>query len=193
MVERKIFKRCSKLIENFVNKWNIMRLNVKIGEKCLFQGIIGIEGTCRVLFHDNVRINSGKQYNIIGGDTRTVFRTVGTGKIDIGCNSGISNSTFVAASSITIGENVLIGGSCKFYDTDFHPIDVNDRLNDNKDEIKTAPIEIQDNVFIGAHCIVLKGVTIGQGSVIGAGSVVTKSVPERELWAGNPAHFIRKI
>lgn len=99
----------------------------------------------------------------------------------------------MAANSITIRENVLIGGSCKFYDTDFHPIDMNDRLNDNKDEIKTAPIEIQDNVFIGAHCIVLKGVTIGQGSVIGAGSVVTKSVPEREVWAGNPAHFIRKI
>lgn len=193
MLGRKIFRKILAAFEFAINNISFARTGILVGTGCVFNGIIGIEGTYKVRIADNVRINSGKRFNVIGGDTRTVFRTVGTGEIDIGCNSGISNSTFVAANSITIRENVLIGGSCKFYDTDFHPIDVNDRLNDNKDEIKTAPIEIQDNVFIGAHCIVLKGVTIGQGSVIGAGSVVTKSVPEREVWAGNPAHFIRKI
>lgn len=193
MIEKKIFRKCKSILEYMINKCILSRCRITVGKGCLLNGILSVEGTCKIRISDNVHINSGKQYNIIGGDTRTILRTVGEGRIDIGCKSGISNSTFVASNSITVGENVLIGGSCKFYDTDFHPIDVNDRLNDNKTEIKTSPIEIQDNVFIGAHCIVLKGVTIGRGSVIGAGSVVTKSVPERELWAGNPAHFIRKI
>lgn len=52
---------------------------------------------------------------------------------------------------------------------------------------------IEDNVFIGARCIILKGVTIGENSIVGAGSVVTKSIPANEIWAGNPAKFIRKI
>lgn len=51
---------------------------------------------------------------------------------------------------------------------------------------------INDNVFIGARCIILKGVTIGSKSIIGAGSVVTKNIPEGEIWAGNPAKFIKK-
>ena len=58
---------------------------------------------------------------------------------------------------------------------------------------KCAPVVIEDNVFIGARCIILKGVTIGENSVVGAGSVVTKSIPANEIWAGNPAKFIRKI
>lgn len=58
---------------------------------------------------------------------------------------------------------------------------------------KTKPVIIKDGAFIGTDCIILKGVTIGEKSVIGAGSVVTKSVPDGEIWAGNPAKFIRKV
>ena len=57
----------------------------------------------------------------------------------------------------------------------------------------SKPIIINKGVFIGAHSIILKGVTIGNSSVVGAGSVVTKSIPEKEIWAGNPAKFIKKI
>ena len=56
-----------------------------------------------------------------------------------------------------------------------------------------APVIIEDTVFIGAKCIILKGVTIGQNSIVGAGSVVTKSIPADEIWGGNPAKFIRKL
>ena len=52
---------------------------------------------------------------------------------------------------------------------------------------------IEDNVFIGAHSTILKGVTIGQNSIIGACSVVTKNIPPNEIWAGNPAKFIKKL
>lgn len=156
-------------------------------------GGVSFEGTCNVSIGSRVRINSGKRYNVIGGDTRTVFRTVGDGKITIGEASGISNSAFVSACNIEIGKNVLVGGNCKFYDTDFHPIDMEQRIANNNDAVKCGPIKIEDGVFIGSSCIILKGVTIGTGSVIGAGSIVTKSVPAGELWAGNPAHFIKKL
>ncbi|WP_212635306.1 acyltransferase [Pseudozobellia thermophila] len=52
---------------------------------------------------------------------------------------------------------------------------------------------IKDRAFIGAYSIILKGVTIGENAIVGAGSVVTKSVPDNQIWAGNPAKFIRSI
>jgi acetyltransferase-like isoleucine patch superfamily enzyme len=59
--------------------------------------------------------------------------------------------------------------------------------------IPTKPVTIEDGAFIGGDVIILKGVVIGENSVIGAGSVVAKSVPPGEIWAGNPAKFIRKL
>lgn len=56
-----------------------------------------------------------------------------------------------------------------------------------------APVVIGNDVFIGVKCIILKGVTIGDGAIIGAGSVVTKSIPANQIWAGNPAKYIREI
>ena len=55
------------------------------------------------------------------------------------------------------------------------------------------PVIIENSVFIGAQSIILKGVTIGKNSIIGAGSVVTKNVPANQIWAGNPARFIKNI
>lgn len=57
----------------------------------------------------------------------------------------------------------------------------------------TKPVTIKENAFIGAHSTILKGVTIGKNSIIGACSVVTKNVPDNEIWAGNPAKFVKKI
>ena len=59
--------------------------------------------------------------------------------------------------------------------------------------IGTKPVLIRQGAFIGAHSIILKGVTIGRHSVIGAGSVVTHDVPDNEIWAGNPAVFVKRI
>lgn len=59
--------------------------------------------------------------------------------------------------------------------------------------INVKPIIISENVFIGARCIILKGVSIGAGAIIGAGSVVTKSVPPYSVWAGNPARLIKYL
>ena len=93
---------------------------------------------------------------------------------------------------IYIGKRVLIGGWTNIYDTDFHPIHYLDR-KENPNDGKTDPILIDDDVFIGAHTIILKGTKIGKGSVIGAGSVVAKDIPPNQIWAGNPVRFIRNL
>ena len=80
----------------------------------------------------------------------------------------------------------------KIWDTDFHSLDYEDRINEDR-YIKSKPIRVCEGAFIGACSIILKGVTIGRHSIIGAGSVVTKDVPDGEIWAGNPAQFIRRI
>jgi acetyltransferase-like isoleucine patch superfamily enzyme len=115
-------------------------------------------------------------------------------RIVIGTNTGISGSTICAADSIRIGSDCLIGSGVMIVDNDFHAIDPrNRRSNCNHADIASAPIIIGNNVFIGAQSIILKGVSIGDNSVIGAGSVVRASIPENTIATGNPAVSIRSI
>lgn len=137
------------------------------------------------------KINSGKNVNPIGGDTRTFLFAKENGKIIIGKQVGISNSTLIASTKIIIEDNVMIGGDCRIYDTDFHSIKYSERM-ENKGT-KSAPILIKKGAFIGTSSIILKGVTIGEKSVIAAGSVVTSNIPDNELWGGVPARFIKKV
>jgi acetyltransferase-like isoleucine patch superfamily enzyme len=140
-------------------------------------------------------MNNGLKGNPIGRPQPCLFFVDKEAELIIGKNVGISSTALVAHKSITIGDNVMIGGGVCIYDTDFHSINPSIRSNpllDRKFENK-KPIKICDNVFIGAHSTILKGVTIGENSVIGACSVVTKSIPPNEIWAGNPARFINKL
>ena len=95
---------------------------------------------------------------------------------------------------LVLEDDVMIGGSCCIYDSDFHSLkSVNRSLTKQDNDIHHKPVIIKRGAFIGAHSIILKGVTIGENSVIGAGSVVTKSVPSNEIWAGNPAKYLKTI
>ena len=116
-------------------------------------------------------------------------------ELTIGDNVGISSSFIIATDRVTIEDNVKIGGSCHIMDTDFHSMDPEARKNPDTDRkgTKTTPVTIRENAFIGASCIILKGTVIGRNSIIGAGSVVTGNVPDNQLWAGNPARFIRQL
>ena len=106
---------------------------------------------------------------------------------------GISGSTLNASTSITIGNNVLIGSGCLITDTDSHPLNWQERKEQQNDKTACAPIVIEDDVFIGARSIVLKGVTIGKGAVIGAGSVVSRDVPDFSVVCGNPAKVVKTL
>ena len=114
----------------------------------------------------------------------------------------MSSPCLWAKERITIGNYVNIGGDCIIMDSDAHNLDwrIRDSLKmvapkvslDNQ-TAKCAPIVIEDHVLIGARSIILKGVTIGHGAVIGAGSVVVKDVPANCIAAGNPCRVIKEL
>lgn len=142
----------------------------------------------------NFSMNNGKEGNPIGCSEPCSFFVDRNAKLCIGNNVGMSQTAIVASVSVTIKDNVKIGGGTRIYDTDFHSLNADVRNSDkDRTERGKKPVIIGNNVFIGAFCIILKGVTIGDNSIIGAGSVVTKSVPTNQIWAGNPAKFIRNI
>jgi acetyltransferase-like isoleucine patch superfamily enzyme len=113
-------------------------------------------------------------------------------EILIGQNFGMTGGTLCAEERIEIGDRVLIGANSIVVDTDFHPLDVNQRQR-TPTLSEPAPVHIGDDVFVGMQSLILKGVRIGKGSVIGAGSVVTKDVPPGVVAAGNPARVLKKL
>ena len=116
------------------------------------------------------------------------------GILKIGNNFQITGVTICSYDHITIGNNVKIGGGSQVFDTNFHSLEQKLRSSsEDTNNAKTAPVIIGDDVFIGANCIITKGVSIGKNSIIGAGSVVVKDIPANEVWGGNPARCLRKI
>lgn len=113
-------------------------------------------------------------------------------ELTIGNDFGMSGGCIVVAEKVTIGNNVIIGANSTVIDTDFHPIAFEQRALDPQGG-KSKPVVIEDEVFIGMHSLILKGVTIGRGSVVGAGSVVTSNVPAGVIVAGNPARVIKTL
>ena len=126
------------------------------------------------------------------GGGKTYLVTGKNGCIVIGNQTGMSNCVIFSSERIEIGEEVTIGAGTKIYDTDFHSTNPDHRIHGNKD-VHSAPVEIGDRAFIGGGVTILKGVHVGKASVIGAGSVVSHDIPDGEIWAGNPAKFIRKL
>ena len=112
--------------------------------------------------------------------------------ISIGDNVSINNN-FVLVSEgdgIEIGENTIMGTNVEITDTNSHDLDPLNRILGIP---KTSKVKIGRNVFIGGNVKILKGVVIGDNTVIGNGSIVTKSLPENVIAAGNPAKVIRLI
>lgn len=154
---------------------------------------IHVSLNAKCLIGDNFSMNNGVRYSDSGINGKCRIEVRDSAILSIGNNVGMSDVTISCHEQITIGNNILLGVGSQIRDTDNHSLNPQDWLNgmDWKNK-KTSPIVIKDNVFIGAYCFVLKGVTIGENCVLGAGSVLTKSMPANEIWAGNPAKFIRK-
>lgn len=181
--------------DRLINRFTFIRFRPEYAAYPVLNGRLKLyRGKGAVIrFGRNVRINSGTRFNPIGGDTVTILYAQPGAVISIGDNCGISNSALIARTSITLEDDVMIGGGCKIYDNDFHSIHYEERMSSPDPGIKTKPLLIRQGAFIGAHSIILKGVTIGRRSVIGAGSVVTRDVPDNEIWAGNPAVFVKRL
>lgn len=125
---------------------------------------------------DNFYLSSGNGVNPIASNLQADVYVESGAALTIGNNVGMSSTRLWIHESAKIGNNVKIGGCVLITDTGAHPMDYVVRRSSNEGT-KSAPVVIEDDVWVGAHCIILKGVTIGARSIIGAGSVVTKSIP----------------
>ncbi|MGI8654661.1 MAG: acyltransferase [Pyrinomonadaceae bacterium] len=144
-------------------------------------------------------LDIGAQSNIEGA---LIFEKSGA-QINVGARTHIGGGTLIdAACRIEIGNDVLVGFDALLMDHDSHSLRFAIRRNDvrgiiegTKDwtDVRMAPIVIHDKAWIGARAIILRGVTIGEGSIVAAGSVVTKSIPAWSIAAGNPARIVRAM
>lgn len=146
----------------------------------------------RITIGDYFYLSSGNGVNPIASNLQADVYVEPGATLTIGNNVGMSSTRLWIHESARIGNNVKIGGCVLITDTDAHPMDYMARRSSNEGT-KSAPVVIEDDVWIGAHCIILKGVTIGARSVIGAGSVVTKSIPADCVAAGNPCRVIKSL
>ncbi len=130
--------------------------------------------------------------------TWTEFNIEPTGTITVGDDCVLVGAVFMCAERITVGARVVISYHVTIADSDFHPIDPTDRRLDaianalggdrsKRPPYESRPVVIEDDAWIGIGAIVLKGVRVGRGARVGAGSVVTRDVPPGTAVAGNPA------
>ncbi len=187
--------KASTVFYTALTKWKLNALGCPVGNNFKIDGKLWVwvqrKGAIRL--GNDVRINSRFGSNLVGLTNPVVFQCLATGNITIGHNSGLSSAVLSSLSSIAIGDNVKIGGNVRIFDHDYHSLDFNFRRgSEDKCHVKTRPIMIGDDVFVGTNSIVLKGVTVGDRAIIGAGSVVSCNVPADEIWAGNPARFVKK-
>ena len=143
---------------------------------------------------ENVKIHA--YVNLYGcsiGDNSKIGAFVEIQKgANVGKNCKISSHTFICE-GVTIQDNVFVGHNVTFIN-DKYPKSINPEGGLQTDEDwAVVPITIEEGVSIGSSATIMCGVTIGTWSIVGAGSVVTTDVPAGEIWAGNPAKFIKKV
>lgn len=161
---------------------------INIGRKCKFRGktIFRNLPFSHIKIGDKCTFLSNHRSNLIGIYTPCIISTIQQkATVEIGNNCGFSGTVIGCASYIKLGDNVRCGANTLITDSDWHIDDY--RTGPNKDVI------IEDNVWLGYGVKVLKGVHIGQNSLIGANSVVTKDIPANVIAAGNPCKVIKII
>ena len=147
----------------------------------------------RIVIGKGVTLISNSRYNVAGINHPVILATVAEGAIiELRDGCGMSGGAVVAAKRVTIGRHSGVGANSSVYDTDFHHIDAGARRSQSRvSQAASAPVDIGDDVWLCAGVTVLKGVTIGDRAVVGAGAVVVKDVEADTIVAGNPARVIR--
>lgn len=139
---------------------------------------------------DRVELRSWRDANPLGLATPVMLWTLAAeATITIGDDAGLSGAVLVAARGVSLGPACLVGAGVLIIDTDFHPLEPAQRRY-RRQHIRSRPVRVGANVFIGARAILLKGTTIGPDSVVAAGSVVSGAFPAGALIGGNPARLL---
>lgn len=182
-------------IVQYIGRVYLTAAGVRFGNGLRLYGLPSayLHWNSRVTLGDQVTFRSRSKGNAIGVNHEVILRTQSEGAIiQIGNRVGMSGGAICAKKRVVIGDDVLIGSNVVIADNDFHPVDPLARRNGEIDNV-AKDITIENNVWIGADVYVCKGVTIGENSVIGAKSVVTKSIPPNCVAAGIPAQVVKSF
>lgn len=176
-----------------INRMTLKAHGVVFGRNLQIPGKVSwLLGGARISIGDNFYFSSGDAVNPMTSNLQGAVYVEPGAELSIGNNVGMSSTRIWVHDSVAIGDNVKIGACVLVTDTDAHPMDYMARRTSNEGT-KSAPIVIEDDVWVGAHSIILKGVTIDARNIIGAGSVVTKNIPPDCVAGGNPCKVIKKI
>ena len=173
-------------------------LGVPVGSGVTAHGPVGLmrwPGSHITIGAGTSLISSWRRATAAALATPVRLRTFGPGaRIDIGPGAQLSGTSIAARSTtISIGRQVLIAPNCIIVDSDFHAHWPPEARATEPGMEGDRPVTIGDYAWIGLNCIILKGVAIGEGAIIGAGSVVTKDVPPHSLAVGSPARIVRSL
>ena len=159
-----------------------------VGSQLWMEELPYLTGSGRIVVGNRVRL-SGKSSIAFGRPQKA------TPEFMIGDDSFIGHAcAFSISSSIRIGRHCLLAGGVQVFDMDGHPLDAESRrAGEPTPPEGTAPVVIEDDVWIGTQAIILKGVTIGSRSVVAAGAVVSRDVPPDVVVAGNPARVVKRL
>jgi acetyltransferase-like isoleucine patch superfamily enzyme len=158
--------------------WRFQQHCISVGKGCTVLGPCAISSEGRIAV-DGLTVRS-RRYNMVE------ISCARNARLTFGKNVFLNQGVRIACSSeISIGDNTLIGDEAVILDNDYHGM--------SESPAKVAPVRIESDVWLGTRVIVLRGVTIGRGSVVGAGAVVTRSIPPFTFAAGVPARAIRSL
>ena len=190
-----MMKRLINVGWRFYNLYLFNIKGIKHGRRTIVHGQIGLRVWGKVIIGDNCYISSGEDMNPLSAKDKGYICVEKGAQLTIGDNCGMSSPRIWAHQSITIGNHVQIGANCIILDSDCHSLMYQYRrdLATDMQHKEKAPIVIEDDVLVGTNSIILKGVTVGARSIIGAGSIVTKSIPPDCIAAGNPCKVIKQI
>lgn len=183
------------MIRGILLRLSFLRTRLKY-KRVIFKGwcVVCELSRGRISIGDGTSIYSSFSSNMLGLYQRSILVARYGGKISIGENCGISGSTIYSWESIIIGNYTRVGANCKIIDNDFHPIEQEYRKKAlNEQYTRRAPIIIGDDCFIGMNSIILKGTTLGNNVIVGAGSVVHGTFPDNCIIAGNPARIVKRL
>lgn len=188
---RKIYMIKMLLIE--LNSLVVMKIklfifNIPHGKRCAFFGQTYIfkQKDSRIILGNDLTFRSYPNSNLIGINRNCSLSTLKKeATIIIGDGCGFSGTVIGAFVKIELGKDVRCGANTLITDSDWHTDDIRAGIS--------MPVKIEDNVWLGEGVKVLKGVTIGANSVIGAGSIVTANIPANVIAAGNPCRVIKPL
>ena len=176
--------------------YKLLYRHIKVGKKvkCWGRILITKSPDSNIVIGDNVRIVSDCVRASIGLYSKCKIRAFSQSKIIIGNNVALNGTAITCrTTSIEIGAGTIIASNCIIIDSDFHAPWPPENRTYNMGYERDRGVKIGKNVWIGVNCIILKGVTIGENSILGAGSVVANDIPPNVIVRGNPAKIIKNL